>query len=93
MNPTERQSKSRKARRDAGLVPLTVWVPKVMADPLRRYITAQVELHRLAKEWRTIPTPPVTATMIAEMEKNTPKKRQSDEPAEQRRPQIWEAKG
>lgn len=52
--PTERQSKSRKARRDAGLVPLTVWVPKDRAALFRELADKMAKQKPLRAGWRRV---------------------------------------
>jgi hypothetical protein len=56
MNSTPRSQAHRKARRDAGLVPVTVWVPAKAAQGIRDFIAEQVKVH-LAEQANLDPSP------------------------------------
>lgn len=39
----ERKAKERQAKREAGLVPVEVWVPKDKVDDLKAWVAAQMQ--------------------------------------------------
>lgn len=54
------KAKERKAKRDAGLVPVEVWVYPEMKAPLAEFIEARVNMMRIArgaKSPKVTPTP------------------------------------
>ena len=45
----ERKAAERKRKREAGLVPLEVWVPPQMVDTLRLFVDQRVKIYALTK--------------------------------------------